>query len=197
MKPSSTLGCLSSLSGCVAPLQLSSLLLTALLGVAFVTTSTANASISAIIRDCETHSDGQLHNAYSLRDLRHARQNIPADIDEYSDCRDVISRALNAALGRGPRSGQTSAGVGSFGNPAAVVPTAKERGQIERATRGPRTPLRVAGKPILPGAIGLKRFAPRHAIPPAVAFPLSLVGLLGMTTGGWGMKKKITLRRRP
>jgi hypothetical protein len=45
-----------------------------------------------IARDC--NDDSVLQGNYSLADLRKARSELPTDADEYSDCRDVLSRAI-------------------------------------------------------------------------------------------------------
>ena len=43
-----------------------------------------------ILRECQ---DGGLNGDYTAREIRDARNNIPDDIDQYSDCRDVLTRA--------------------------------------------------------------------------------------------------------
>ena len=50
---------------------------------------------SQILRDCE--SDGKLDGNYTASQIRDARNNIPADIDQYSNCRDVLARALGGS----------------------------------------------------------------------------------------------------
>ena len=57
------------------------------------------APATKIIRDCD--DDGKLEGNYTpSRDPRRAQQ-PPADIDEYSDCRDVLARALGGSGDRG------------------------------------------------------------------------------------------------
>jgi hypothetical protein len=75
---------------------------------------------TTIIRDCE--DDGRLQGSYSPGDLRNARQNLPTDIDEYSDCRDVLARAAAAAVtaggarGAGGDGGTSAGGSGAGGS---------------------------------------------------------------------------------
>lgn len=73
-----------------------------------------------VIRDCA--QDGDLDGSYSQGELDHAYNNLPSDIDEYSNCREVIERARerggagatnNDAGGSGP--GGTAYGGGSSG----------------------------------------------------------------------------------
>ena len=54
------------------------------------------ASTTQILRDCA--DDGVLQGDYSPSELRKARQNIPTDTDEYTDCRDVLARAAAAGV---------------------------------------------------------------------------------------------------
>lgn len=68
------------------------------------------ASPATVIRDCTL--DGRLDRTYTQKDLRQALAAIPSDVDEYTNCRDVIRAAqLAAATG-------ASSGGGSTGGPA-------------------------------------------------------------------------------
>ena len=87
------------------------------------------ASTTRILRDCA--DDGVLQGDYTPAELRKARQNIPTDTDEYTDCRDVLARA--AAAGVASRGGGGSAGgVGGAGGAA--------RGPAARGPPHPRGP---------------------------------------------------------
>jgi uncharacterized membrane protein YgcG len=67
----------------------------------------------ALIRDCQ---DGTISGRYSAKDFTRALRDIPTDVDEYTDCRDVIRRAqLGAAGGGGSTGGGGSAGGGDAG----------------------------------------------------------------------------------
>jgi hypothetical protein len=84
------------------------------------------ASTTQILRDCA--DDGVLQGHYTPSELRKARHNIPADTDQYTDCRDVIARAAGrGAAGGGNGSGGgggDGGGGGSGGDPGGppVVP---------------------------------------------------------------------------
>jgi len=58
----------------------------------------AQASPGAVVRDCA--KDGSVDGSYSDKDKRAALKKIPADLDEYSDCR----AAIKASIG-GPKAG--------------------------------------------------------------------------------------------
>ena len=70
-----------------------------------------------ILRDCQ---DGSLSGTYTPAEIRDARDNIPADIDQYSDCRDVLSRALIARTSGGGGSGGGSPSGGGGSGPAGT-----------------------------------------------------------------------------
>ena len=92
----------------------------------------------SILRDCA--DDSALSGDYSVSAMRQARENIPAELDEYSDCRDVLSRAISAKTaasnnsnssgsdsGSGSGSGDSSGGSGGTGGgtpPTEPAPTA-------------------------------------------------------------------------
>jgi hypothetical protein len=68
------------------------------------------AGLSPAAADCNAH--GQLTKTYSVAQLRAALATLPADLAEYSNCHDVIQRALLAEV-KGLHPG-TGSGGGSF-----------------------------------------------------------------------------------
>ena len=94
------------------------------------------ASTTQILRDCA--DDGVLQGDYTPAELRKARQNIPTDTDQYTDCRDVIARAAAARRGRSGSGGsgggrRRRAGGGRRRQPAAGEPEhARGRGASTR-----------------------------------------------------------------
>jgi hypothetical protein len=87
----------------------------------------------AILRDCA--DDGMLQGEYSASAMRNARENMPAELDEYSDCRDVLSREISAKTAasnnnnnNGGSGGSTDGGSGgasgNSGGSTAGDPTA-------------------------------------------------------------------------
>jgi len=67
--------------------------------------------LSPPVADCDAH--GQLTRTYSAAQLRNALATMPADINEYTNCHDVIQRALLQKLGK-LKSGDLAGGGGSF-----------------------------------------------------------------------------------
>src|SRR3954454_7147762 len=71
----------------------------------------AHASAAQVIRDCT--DDGVLSGHYSQKELRSALANLPSDVDEYTNCRDVIRAAqLSAGSGSSSGGGGTTTGGG-------------------------------------------------------------------------------------
>src|SRR5205085_10172320 len=90
------------------------LLVTLTLMLGLLAPAVAHASGAAVIRDCT--DDGRLEGHYTQRDLRDALSSIPSDVDEYTNCRDIIRRAaFSAGAGGGSGSGGGSAGGGGGG----------------------------------------------------------------------------------
>lgn len=67
------------------------------------------ASPATVIRDCTL--DGKLDRAYTQKELRQALAAIPSDVDEYTNCRDVIRNAQLAAATGASSGGTTSGGT--------------------------------------------------------------------------------------
>jgi cobalamin biosynthesis Mg chelatase CobN len=69
-----------------------------------------------IQRDCA--DDSTLQGDYTVTELRKARSALPTDADEYSDCRDVLTRAITkaTAASKTPTPTATPAGGGSSGS---------------------------------------------------------------------------------
>jgi hypothetical protein len=81
----------------------------ALLQLALLSAPASAASTSPVITDCNTHS--QLTQHYTVAQLRTALNTMPPTVKEYTNCYDVINRALLAQVGSGSGSG----GGGSAG----------------------------------------------------------------------------------
>jgi len=85
-----------SANGVIAIVALTGALLAACAAFALMA-PVALASPDQVIADCA--DDGALSRNYSARDLAAALGSLPADLDEYSDCRGVIEAAFDQAAG--------------------------------------------------------------------------------------------------
>jgi hypothetical protein len=75
---------------------------------------------AAVLADCNSHNT--LTRTYGVPALENALRTMPADVQEYTDCRDVIQRALLAEEGR-LRQGSAPATASSGGSflPTPVI----------------------------------------------------------------------------
>src|SRR5437763_13142551 len=80
-----------------------------------------SAAQSQAVADCNAH--GHLTRHYSVAQLRHALVTMSADVKEYTDCYDVIQRALLAQLAsiRGGGGGGSDQGSGGSFLPTPLI----------------------------------------------------------------------------
>jgi hypothetical protein len=123
----------------------------------------ARADVGATIIERCTH--GQSVGGFSQQDYRRALQELPAEVEEYSDCANLIRRAQLAAAGGG------AAGAGSTGT-SAIPLTPSERATLGRIAKTGATPVRVGGQLVRPGVV--------HASPASAlsSLPSPLLALL-------------------
>ncbi|HEV3000991.1 MAG TPA: hypothetical protein VGW75_09665 [Solirubrobacteraceae bacterium] len=158
-------------------------MLTALIALLAVPAA-AGASVEQILEDCQ---DGRLDKRYPRSELRQALADMPADLDEYTNCRELIRAARDnqrGGGGAGPGStheddddyGALPAGEGGLplgpdGKPIDPrgIATPQERADLDRARAGAGAPPRVAG--VSPGDHDAD-------------LPLPVIALLVLTAGG-------------
>ncbi len=156
------------------------------LGLLVAVPAASAASTTQILRDCA--DDGVLQGDYTPSELRKARQNIPTDTDEYTDCRDVLSRAAaRAVAGSGAASGGPGAAGsgGSGGGEQALESPATPEGQeaiAKAASKGAPDPIQLDGRPVVPGTAGLAAGAVRNGLPTPLIVLLALLGAAALAT---------------
>jgi hypothetical protein len=76
----------------------------------------ASSGYTAVLADCNAH--GELTQSYTIQELEGALVNMPADMKQYTNCADVITRAQQQALANNSKSyhPDASATVGSSGS---------------------------------------------------------------------------------
>ena len=133
----------------MSPARTSQIALAAIVAslVAMVGAAPALASPAGVIRDCS--EDGALNGKYSQSELERALEQLPSDLDEYTDCRSVIRRAqLGSAAGKRQASRKPSAAERVD---TAAPPTGNEQQEIAKAA-GSRGSVRIGGEGVRPGA---------------------------------------------
>jgi hypothetical protein len=158
--------------------------------------SSALASPDQVLRDCA--QDGRLDRNYSNSDLRKARDDLPSDLDEYSDCREVIGAAIKGGSDRG--GGRGSGGAGGAGSPEEMAARGKDQAELEAnaASRGESRPkLEVGGRTVEPGPNGLFDLSSaENGLPTPLLVALIALGLLALVGCIVALKERIPLLAR-
>jgi hypothetical protein len=181
------------------------LLLAALVLLALAWGDAAAATPFQVIKDC--NQDGVLNGKYSNRDLRKALDNLPTDIDEYSDCRDVITAAITS----GSTAGDPGAGGGAGspgggdpnggGSPAVLTPeeqAARQQDQQDLAAitspegRDDGPSVEVGEETVKPGSNGLFDLAnASNSLPFPLLLVLIVLGLLALGGGFVALRERV------
>ncbi|MCW3012239.1 MAG: hypothetical protein JWO90_2643, partial [Solirubrobacterales bacterium] len=75
----------------------------------FPASAAADGGAAALTKDCQ---DGTITGTYTASDYAEAQRRLPTDVDEYTDCRDVIRSAQLRAAGAKLRSAPAGGGPG-------------------------------------------------------------------------------------
>lgn len=164
------------------------------------------ATSDEIIDDC--NQDGKLDGSYTKDELDQAEEDLPSDIDAYSDCREAINAARKRGVkdkqggtggvpGAGFRGGGTAGGDPALSTEAGAQAGSREDldalEQITGRSGGEVEPeVAISGAPITPaaGAAGVDESA--NDLPAPLLAALIAVGALGALGGAFA-----AWRRRP
>jgi hypothetical protein len=132
--------------------------------------------------------DGDLDKSYSNAELRNALDRIPGDLDEYSNCREVLAGAIASGSDKGGNRPTAGADGGAGGALPAEEQAARNKDTAELAgiTDNPEDnppSVEVGGQQVEPGSNGLFDLASASndlPVPLLVALvALALVALIG------------------
>jgi hypothetical protein len=167
--------------------------LVAVLATLTVAVPPALSSPISVIRDCS--EDGVLNGKYSQSELDGALDQLPSDLDEYTDCRSVIRRAQLGAAGDKHRAAKRPAVADRVDGVAP--PTADEQREIDRAT-GSDDSVRVGGTGVRPGESGapFKSAGFGTDLPTLVFVVLIALGASLLAGTATGVKRGVSRLRR-
>jgi hypothetical protein len=173
-----------------------------------------------VIRDCS--KNGKLSHDYPPSLIRKARESLPADIDEYTDCRDLLSAPQSSGSQGGGGDtdssgggGGTSTGTGGGGStgggghssspsrsstPEAppAPPTPAELKALDAAKAGAAPePVTVGGTPVTPGTAGMTTGAVDNGLPGALFVVLMLLGLTVAAAAGPLLRRRFASGQSP
>ena len=166
--------------------------------------------------------DEKVDGTYSQRTFRRALDQLPADSDQYTACRDVINRARLAALDRksnnnGSGGGGTAGGGNTPGggtsqtdgpNGKAAPPcngctgsgtaldaaSPKEHKGIQDATTSGSRPVRIGGRLLTPGSVGSLSSDSNHLPTPLIVL-LAALGACALAAAGLAGWNRVLTRR--
>jgi hypothetical protein len=127
----------------------------------------ADSTRTKILQECQ---DGALTGDYTSKQIRDALNNIPDDVDQYSDCRDVLRRALLNQAGSsgsnggggtgGSGAGSTGDGGGGSGGQPLTPSTDADRQALQAAAAAGGQPVDLSGRRVTPGEGSLRNDLP-------------------------------------
>jgi hypothetical protein len=156
-----------------------------LLLVALALLALPGSAMANPIADCNT--DGDLDKQYSNAELRRAIEKLPADLDQYSNCREILTGAITGGSDRGGnRPTSPDPASGSTLPPEEHEARAQDVEDLAAITADPeKSPpsVRVGDEKVEPGSNGLFDLASASndlPVPLLVALiALALVALIG------------------
>jgi hypothetical protein len=160
------------------------------LALVVVPAPAAMASPEQVLRDCIR--DGRLDRTYSNSDLRKARDNLPSDSDEYSDCGEIIAAAIKGGSNRG--SGAGSPGVGATDPAGEAAARTEDAGDLAAITSGKGgTPsVDVGGTSLAPDSSGFFNLGgAANQVPLPLLLALILLALFAMASGVTALRERI------
>ena len=152
----------------------------------------AHASGADVIRDCA--QDGKLDRKYTQKELRDAYNNLPSDIDEYTDCRSVIRAAMG--IGSGSSGGAPPNGILTpSGAVAASQADVNALNQVTTAAASGKAPAIHVGKQVvLPGNAGLSGvlggLAGSNGMPTSLVVAIAALLILAVVTAYLAVREK-------
>ena len=159
--------------------------------MALAAPSSAFASPAQVISDCA--DDGALSRNYSNSDLQEARDNLPTDLAEYSDCKQIIGAAITGGSDKGQGRGSPGQGVGGAGaaDPGEAAARAKDAEDLEAITSGAGSGsggsapnVQVGEESVKPGTNGLFDLSSAsNQLPTPLLISLIAIGLLALAGG--------------
>jgi hypothetical protein len=138
--------------------------------------------------------DGDLDKQYSNEELRRAIDRIPGDLDEYSNCREILSGAITG----GSDKGGNRPTAGADGKPLPADEQAargKDNEDLAAITGSPdenRPTVEVGGERVEPGSNGLFDLASAsNDLPAPLLVALVALGILAVIGGLVALRERI------
>jgi hypothetical protein len=141
--------------------------------------ATASADTGTKIIERCTH--GQSLSGFSQKDYRRALQELPTEVEEYSDCANLIRRAQLAAAGGG--------GGGPSAGGLATPLSPSERRALSRAPKSGAAPLSVGNEVVRPGVVHADISSALSSLPDPLLALLAFLLACAAAIGGRAIHK--------
>jgi hypothetical protein len=146
----------------------------------------ARADVGATIIERCTH--GQPLGGFRQQDYRRALQELPAEVEEYSDCANLIRRAELNAAGAGP------AGSASEGAPPIPL-TPREVASLRAVSHTGAAAQRLDGRVVRPGVVQASVSSALSTLPTPLLALLALLSAFALLWGGSSIRDRVRARR--
>lgn len=152
--------------------------------------ASAAADYHRVIADC--NRDGDLDRHYDNDELQQAHDNMPTDVAEYTDCREVIRAAMtNGGSGSSTGGGGRGPGGGGSGgvetDSGAHAANADDAAALKSATRNAskgRPSVGAGGQTLTPASSGLNKVAgAANSLPTALIVAIAAIAVLCLAGG--------------
>lgn len=157
----------------------------------------AHASATTLISDCLTN--GKIVGHYPLADYIQALAHLPTDVDEYSDCSDVIRRAEQTLAAGSPAAAAAAAvaPANPRANPLVSAAPSEQAAVTQAQASGARAVALGAGAAVVPGVVAARTSSIFNTMPTPLLVALTILVLIGLALGGWRARKLVRARRAP
>lgn len=146
----------------------------------------AGADVGQVIMNKCIH--GQSLSGYTQQDYSRALQELPTEVEEYSDCGNLIRRAQLAAAG-----GRGGSGAGGVAIPIPLTPA--ERTALTRVPKTGAAPVSVGGQVIRPGVIHANIASALSSLPTPLLAVLALMLAYALLQAGSAIRNRVRTHR--
>jgi len=149
--------------------------------------SPASASVGATIIEKCIH--GQSLSGYPQQAYREALANLPTEVEEYSDCANLIRRAELSAAGGASGAPEATSAV------APIPLSPAERTALNGAAKVGAAPLRVGNQIVRPGVVHADIASALNSLPSSLLALLALLLACALALGGWAIRNRVRAHR--
>jgi hypothetical protein len=161
--------------------------------LALASPAAARADVGATIIERCTH--GQSLSGFSQQDYQRALQELPTEVEEYSECGNLIRRAQLAAAGGVGGSGAGGGAGAGPGGAVALPLTPAERTALRQIAKTGSAPQLIGGEDVYPGVVHASVASALSSLPNSLLALLALLLACALVLGGRALRHRVHARR--